>query len=768
MARTDIASWHGLRGSQIQSKIVLEGGIMTNSTFSNGVWSGNAIAQHSYGVYYQIDLTKSFDATNQHTDEYMIPGLSQSSNTQAPNYIAGGLFQNDYQFYTFGGLADRLPIGLSTVTLFNVFPSNPSVSRFDQGVSPNQQTEGVSDNITSGAYASAPDQGLGFYFSGMVGAGRGALEYNSGDEDDNHPTITSSTFIKVDMTTPNDAKFEYLSWPTGLTPRAEGALVWLPYGSKGVLVAIGGVEVPGNLFLTPPKITEGGPFMTELAIYDIDADTWHIQQTLGTGEEPAQLASFCTAVVPTQDRRSHEIFVYGGYDGTYTSANPNVRDDVWVLSIPAFQWTKVKSAVNGNTHGRQGSVCFAPNPSTLITIGGTGESGGKLASDTIIDVLDLSMLEWTGKFDASSDVPFLLPAAIVTQLKYPSAAGPGENVQVTWLNSTLNDLFSTPYQGEVKTYYPFTSSTSSNNTGGAQVQSDPDDGWKTPVIATLCTVIPIAILATVLFFCFRKHRKDRQGVERTQCSRKNVFSWLSKSAHIDPEAEKSNSSGDTAIESNPDYFAQKAANATVHEAPSAVTSPGWNNAGTAAGSHERYEIMDQDRPDQRQSISTATARSPPFSPRSVSQDHVVPATAPSRFSEGFASPQQEPTRIAYELPNQRSEEDLSNCQNDVTGSSRGSHDERNTMAVSSVTSEQGLPSSELSTSSPSQTPGSPGRPGHRRNILSLSSEIPSLLAPELDEDMRRSRQIDILPEIPASPLSTDGGAKDEEQRQESA
>lgn len=75
---------------------------MTNGTFSNGEWSGNAIAQHSYGVYYQIDLTKSFDATNQHTDEYMIPGLPQSSNTQAPNYIAGGLFQNDYQFYTFG------------------------------------------------------------------------------------------------------------------------------------------------------------------------------------------------------------------------------------------------------------------------------------------------------------------------------------------------------------------------------------------------------------------------------------------------------------------------------------------------------------------------------------------------------------------------------------------------------------------------------------------------------------------------------------------
>lgn len=31
---TDIAGWEGLRGSQVQSTIVLEGGIMTNGTFT--------------------------------------------------------------------------------------------------------------------------------------------------------------------------------------------------------------------------------------------------------------------------------------------------------------------------------------------------------------------------------------------------------------------------------------------------------------------------------------------------------------------------------------------------------------------------------------------------------------------------------------------------------------------------------------------------------------------------------------------------------------
>jgi len=102
LAVTDIASWQGLRGSQIQSKIVLEGGIMSNGTYSNGQFQNNAIVQHSYGVYYQIDLTESFDAVNQSTADYLIPGLAETSNTLAPNYINGGMFNNDYQFYTFG------------------------------------------------------------------------------------------------------------------------------------------------------------------------------------------------------------------------------------------------------------------------------------------------------------------------------------------------------------------------------------------------------------------------------------------------------------------------------------------------------------------------------------------------------------------------------------------------------------------------------------------------------------------------------------------
>lgn len=632
------------------------------------------------------------------------------------------------------GLADRPPIGESTVLLGKVFPSNPSVSRFDQGVSPNRPTDGVSDNITSGAYASSPDQGLGFYFSGMVSGTRGPLEYNTDDTADNHPTITSDTFIKVDMTTADDAAFQSLAWPTGFVPRAEGALVWLPYGAKGVLVAIGGVEVPGDLFLFPPRDTQDGPFMTELAVYDIDADSWYVQQTLETGEKPTQLASFCTAVVPTEDGKAHNIFVYGGYDGTYTSVDPNVRDDVWVLSVPAFQWTKVMPAASDTTHGRQGSVCFAPNPSAMITVGGNGQLGGSLTSDTIVDVLDLNTLEWTGKYNASSDSPFVVPAAIVTQLNYPDGSGPGSSVQVTGLNDTLNDLFSTAYSGEVRTYFPYGSnSTGTNSTAGGEVPKKKSNKWKIPVIATLCTVIPLAILALLLCFCVRRHRKNKQGADRTRQSRKNVFSWLGKSAPIDPKAEKSNTSEDTAVESNPEYYNQKGAIGELHEAPGTVPQ----------------EIMTN--PQQRESMSV---QNHPYYPRSISGDHIISArsgTSPSRFSEGLSPSRTYGQVSPYELPQDSSREDLARPRDNVhLGESRNGH---NTGFVPSAVSGHGGQNSDRGLSSPTQS--SSGRPNHHRNQSSLSTDMPSLPSPRPEEDTRMSRQIDSLPNITPSPLSPD-------------
>lgn len=81
----------------------------------------------------------------------------------------------------------------------------------------------------------------------------------------------------------------------------------------------------------------------------------------------------------------------------------------------------------------------------MITVGGTGQLGTSLASDPIVDILDLNTLDWTGEYNASSDVQFNLPDAVVRQLNYPSEAGPGNDAHPSGLNTSLNELFSMRY-----------------------------------------------------------------------------------------------------------------------------------------------------------------------------------------------------------------------------------------------------------------------------------------------------------------------------------
>lgn len=103
LAVTNIAGWSGLRGTQIRSKIILEGGIRNEGQWTGSTWSNTSIPDHSYGIYYQIDLDRSFNAKNDSTDDYMKnPGVKAKENPLAPNYAYGAIFNNDYQWYSFG------------------------------------------------------------------------------------------------------------------------------------------------------------------------------------------------------------------------------------------------------------------------------------------------------------------------------------------------------------------------------------------------------------------------------------------------------------------------------------------------------------------------------------------------------------------------------------------------------------------------------------------------------------------------------------------
>ncbi|KAK5084472.1 hypothetical protein LTR05_005548 [Lithohypha guttulata] len=740
-----IANWDGLRGVQIREIIALEGGLLTDGIFSNGDWADTKIRNADKGLYLKINLTNSFNIHNQTADEILIRGEQENSDPSAPNYISGGMFHNDYQWYTFGGQADKDPIGVS-VNQGMLFPSNPAQTIFSPSVRPenNHRPIGpVSEYIVAGSYASSLSndraQAYGWYLGG-VGSTDNTSLLLYGDP----PTQPAKTFIRVDMTDPEHASFQYMRWPDGQSNRAQGGLVWLPYGEAGVLVSLGGAELPKDLYEgSPTNMPLSNSFMTQLLIYDIARDTWYEQSTLEASSGPPQLAKFCTAVVPTKDGRSHEIFVYGGYDGT--SGKTGTSDDVWVLSVPAFQWTLMRPTGRGETHGRYGSLCFSPNPTTMITVGGSIYQKSALLEDSIIDVLDLTSFVWTGEYNASANDSFTAPATIVEQLRWPSSDGPG-NVPVDNLNgSGLNDLFSTRYVNVLPLYYPYNTTT---------VREDKDsEKWKIPVIATLCSVIPVLLIFALALCCVRRRRRNKEGVERTRQNRRNIFSWLGKPSHIDPKTEKSDGSGETAVEHRSDYFTQpgyKGARDEIYEAPSNVTSPGWGYGHTSPGltsvtaisSDGRHEMMDNSR------RNHTSIRDHPYYPRSIAGAHISDVQ-----SEGSSHPAELASSPGYtsvsEMRHDRSNENLPSPPADLDLSQQGRdmHVTPTGMAPGSVIPRK--PVSERRISSPDPSSMTP-RPGHRRNPSSISSDIPGLPSPEPKEDARRSRQIEALPDLPGA------------------
>lgn len=592
--------------------------------------------------------------------------------------------------------------------------------------------------------------------------------------DTNKPTESSPLLIEASLKGTTDISFAYRDVPGWVASRAEGALVWLPYGKKGMLILIGGVKYPADVLNSYVGISPNNTYMTELAIYDVDQGQWYNQTTLesGTSPQPQQMAGFCTAVVPTADGNGSEIFVYGGYDGTWATSHPS--DDVWVLSIPAFQWTKVYDGSKSIAHARQGNVCIAPNPSTLMTIGGTGPKGGSLTAPRGMDMFDLNSLSWTGVYDASSNESLKVPQQVIKQIG-GSASGPGSNAQPSGLTSGVASLISNPFRQSIQTYYPYvgpSQTTTSPTVSPTQTGNHGNGGHKSNALTiALAVAIPVVVLiaaAIIAFCCVKKRRQNKAGVERTQESRAGVFSWLGKSSPIDPAPEKSHTSDETAVDST-GYIHNKQPMSEVYEAPgSNPTTPGWGTYGHGSpqvlggsmptspfmGSAEvdaqsRHEIMDH-VPREGQSL-----RQHPMYPRSFSGDqvmsvrsdsisHASTSVMPSRHY-GYVSP--------YELPQDRSNENLAIPPADVSLGAPQTEANPNAsthslgLGAEHVLSPVALiPVAPVSRKPVSSAATEDDRPRHQRNQSSMSSDMPNLPSPGPEEDRRRSRLIDTLPD----------------------
>lgn len=105
--------------------------------------------------------------------------------------------------------------------------------------------------ITHGAGTSVPSENLGFYFSGMRGEEWGEIQ-----EVEPLANITADTLITVDMSDMRKEKWSNFTLPDHIPGRASAELVWVPVSASGVLIVIGGVVYPEDIFGSGSRLSQ--------------------------------------------------------------------------------------------------------------------------------------------------------------------------------------------------------------------------------------------------------------------------------------------------------------------------------------------------------------------------------------------------------------------------------------------------------------------------------------------------------------------------------
>jgi hypothetical protein len=336
--------------------------------------------------------------------------------------------------------------------------------------------------ITHGAGVNIPSEYLGYYYSGLQRPSGDYIQENINTS----PMAAVGGLVKVDMSFMGSAKWSNLSSAAaaGVPERGGAAMSWVPYGEQGLLVLTGGVPNPLNIDLDGNPSTSTTNMMEQVSVYDVANDIWYAQST--SGGPPPQLADFCAVVAHEENAASYQIYIFGGFDGSSATSS----NDVWILSVPSFHWTQVQfPATDG---GRYGHVCAMPYPDQMIVVGGLGTFEAPMfPQGEIVQVLNLSTLQWLPRYDPKIWSPYQIPDVVKSQ-DPSSKASP--------MDAQLSTLFDNPQAKNASIYYPYVAHSTHKN------------HWLVPVLAGVLGGVAVAVVGLLIWFIRRrKSRRSSKG-----------------------------------------------------------------------------------------------------------------------------------------------------------------------------------------------------------------------------------------------------------------
>ncbi|KAJ8114875.1 hypothetical protein ONZ43_g4798 [Nemania bipapillata] len=457
-----------------------------------------------YNYVITVDLSVSWDWKTNISEKFVEKTSAIGTSNTIPVVQSGVLFQgspDDPQIYLYGGVAP----GINTSFVDWVGPITNQYALWGL----NTQTFGWTQYDVSliaperpswGFWAEIPDRSQAFYMNGLESNLSSIVTLGANISETN---LEGMVVLDLQHHTAANRSTDVI---TNGNPRARGGMVYIAdIGSSGILVSLGGAT--GNGDSLQPVL------MNTLYIYDVSSTSTPDSTTSNNGwwpqicdgETPDPRVDFCTVVVSAPDKSSFNIYLYGGWD----PIKQREFDDIWVLSIPSFTWTRV---FDGKSP-RWGHTCHVVGQRQMITVGGTNNNNYPTNCDWEymgVAILDLTDIAWGSIFDRNKP-----PYQVNTMISNTIGGGPDGGATLLrpesgWSSTHVAQLFT----GTINQTAPFTPPNTSGSTGAADGKSSVNVG----AIAggTVGGVVFILLLALGLWWLVRKRKGPGQQQEQQQ------------------------------------------------------------------------------------------------------------------------------------------------------------------------------------------------------------------------------------------------------------
>jgi hypothetical protein len=531
-------TWGNVRVGVIRDTAYIDGGhLYWTPGMSDGTFATPEPDANPLGVVWRLNFSTPFSVSSNFSQILDSTLQKGANNIGGQPYYDGGVLADDYELYFYGGVQRSTsafqPDDSQKVKKYEAYLDSSDRS-FNAAFLDDALPSGITRFVTAGGAVSVPSEKKAFYFSGMRSPKSGLIFSTSANTTTN-PTVVSQTLISVDMTVQRGEKWANQTLQSSVPGRSNPELVWVPVSQQGLLVAIGGSIIPewaydGRILNASQQALDRATnpgLMKTVSIYDVASGSWYSQDT--TGDIPGQTAGLtqgCSTVASLQDGSSHHIYWYGGYDGIDEQAT--FSDDVYVLSLPSFVWTKVYSGTA--SHARAGHKCVKPYPDQMFVIGGYPSQPSDVyqcLGGSVIQIFNLSSASWMDTYDPTVWSNYTVPGAVVSN----GGTGTGPS---SWSSSNLQALFAAKYDtSKIKTWYPYSvrpaggnPRTTASPTPGTTATALPS--WVAPFLGVTLGLAFLTFII-VVFYLWRRRRFQRIHGSTTNTSDANryrIMNWL--------------------------------------------------------------------------------------------------------------------------------------------------------------------------------------------------------------------------------------------------